>query len=67
MYFLSGGTIHVSTNIQEIAAQSTTKAEIIVMRFCAKQAITSADSIEIMDEGLFSVPVFSATAKRLWS
>ena len=67
MYFLSGGTIHVSTNIQEIVAQPTTRAEIIVMRFCAKQAITSADSIAIMDEGLFAVPAFSVIAKRLWS
>ncbi|CAM9483573.1 unnamed protein product, partial [Ascophyllum nodosum] len=39
MYFLSGGIVHFSTNIQKIAAQSTTEAELIAMSSCAKQGI----------------------------
>ncbi|CAM9230574.1 unnamed protein product, partial [Ascophyllum nodosum] len=39
MYFLSGKVIPFSTNIQEIAAQSTTEVKLIAMSSCTKHEL----------------------------
>ena len=39
MFFLSGGLVHFSSQLQKLVAQSTTEAELIALNSCAKSGI----------------------------
>ena len=53
-FFSFGGVNHLSTNIQNIVAQSTTKAEIIVVvSSCAKQGIYQCEILSELGWGTF--------------
>lgn len=39
MFFIAGGLVHFSSQLQKITSQSTTESEIIALNTCAKQGI----------------------------
>ena len=39
MFFLSGGLVHFSSQLQKLVAQSTNEAELIALNSCAKSGI----------------------------
>ena len=47
IFFLSGGLVHFSSQLQKIAAQSTTEAELIALNSCAKRGMETRSTQQV--------------------